>query len=236
MSGRASQRRDFNIVVLGAGGVGKSCLTAQFVQNVWIESYDPTIEDSYRKHIDVDGRQCMLEILDTAGTEQFTAMRELYMKTGQGFLLVFSITSQSSLYELAELREQIIRIKDDPNVPIVIVGNKSDLEDDRVTKYSSTSAGKSFAKTASRTLAAAEDSEKTITQRGEIEIETIRDDRMGREEGRRRGRGANVLNLDGWLDSFCVFVVGDDDGDSGNGDSGDGDSGDGDWWWSERVG
>jgi len=58
--------------------------------------------------------------------------RELYMKTGQGFLLVFSITSQSSLVELQELREQIIRIKDDENVPIVIVGNKSDLEEDRV--------------------------------------------------------------------------------------------------------
>ena len=46
--------------------------TAQFVQNVWIESYDPTIEDSYRKQIEVDGRQCILEILDTAGTEQFS--------------------------------------------------------------------------------------------------------------------------------------------------------------------
>ncbi|KAI9814553.1 MAG: Ras- protein rsr1 [Thelocarpon impressellum] len=118
-------RRESNIVVLGAGE------WAQFVQNVWIESYDPTIEDSYRKQIEVDGRQCMLEILDTAGTEQFTAMRELYMKTGQGFLLVFSITSLSSLHELAELREQIVRIKDDVNVPLVIVGNKSDLEDDR---------------------------------------------------------------------------------------------------------
>jgi len=57
--------------------------------------------------------------------------RELYMKQGQGFLLVFSITSLSSLNELAELREQIIRIKDDENVPLVIVGNKSDLEEDR---------------------------------------------------------------------------------------------------------
>lgn len=54
------------------------------------------------------------------------------MKTGQGFLLVFSITSQSSLNELSELRETIIRIKDDENVPIVIVGNKSDLEQDRM--------------------------------------------------------------------------------------------------------
>ncbi|KAF7712185.1 Ras-related small GTPase [Penicillium ucsense] len=122
-------QREYHIVVLGAGGVGKSCLTAQFVQNVWIESYDPTIEDSYRKQIEVDGRQCILEILDTAGTEQFS--EELYMKQGQGFLLVFSITSMSSLNELSELREQIIRIKDDEKVPIVIVGNKSDLEEDR---------------------------------------------------------------------------------------------------------
>ena len=53
------------------------------------------------------------------------------MKQGKGFLLVFSITSMSSLHELSELREQITRIKDDENVPIVIVGNKSDLEEDR---------------------------------------------------------------------------------------------------------
>ncbi|EEH33052.2 hypothetical protein PAAG_04105 [Paracoccidioides lutzii Pb01] len=58
------------------------------------------------------------------------------MKQGQGFLLVFSITSMSSLNELAELREQIIRIKDDENVPIVIVGNKSDLEEDRAVSRS----------------------------------------------------------------------------------------------------
>lgn len=53
------------------------------------------------------------------------------MKSGQGFLLVFSITSLSSLNELYELREQIIRIKDDDKVPLVIVGNKSDLDEDR---------------------------------------------------------------------------------------------------------
>jgi GTPase SAR1 family protein len=57
--------------------------------------------------------------------------RELYIKTGQGFLLVFSITSLSSLQELSDLREQIMRIKDDEHVPIVLVGNKCDLEDDR---------------------------------------------------------------------------------------------------------
>ncbi|KAI1076974.1 ras family-domain-containing protein [Whalleya microplaca] len=76
----------------------------------------------------------MRHSLDTAGTEQFVAMRDLYMKTGQGFLLVFSIVSPSSLAELAGLRDEIIRIKDDENVPIVICGNKSDLEDVRTVQ------------------------------------------------------------------------------------------------------
>lgn len=53
------------------------------------------------------------------------------MKSGQGFLLVFSITSKTSLQEIISLREEIIRIKDDENIPIVIVGNKLDLEEQR---------------------------------------------------------------------------------------------------------
>lgn len=58
-------------------------------------------------------------------------MRDLYMKTGHGFIVVFSITSMSSFQELSMLRDEIIRIKDDEHVPIVIVGNKADLEESR---------------------------------------------------------------------------------------------------------
>ena len=58
----------------------------------------------------------MLEILDTAGTEQFTAMRDLYMKNGQGFVLVYSITAQSTFNDLMDLREQILRVKDTDDV------------------------------------------------------------------------------------------------------------------------
>merc|ERR1712130_360048 len=107
-----TRMREYKIVVLGSGGVGKSALTVQFVQGIFVEKYDPTIEDSYRKQVEVDGQQCMLEILDTAGTEQFTAMRDLYMKNGQGFVLVYSITAQSTFNDLQDLREQILRVKD----------------------------------------------------------------------------------------------------------------------------
>nr|KAJ3419616.1 Ras- protein Rap-1b [Polyrhizophydium stewartii] len=124
--------REYKLVVLGSGGVGKSALTVQFVQSIFVEKYDPTIEDSYRKQVEIDGQQCMLEILDTAGTEQFTAMRDLYMKNGQGFILAYSITSQATFNDLVELREQILRVKDSDKVPMVLVGNKCDLEDDRV--------------------------------------------------------------------------------------------------------
>lgn len=122
---------DYKVVVLGAGGVGKSSVTVQFVQGVYVESYDPTIEDSYRKQIEIDGRACDLEILDTAGVAQFTAMRELYIKSGKGFLLVYSVTDENSLKELLALREQVLRIKDSDSVPMVLIGNKCDLNDDR---------------------------------------------------------------------------------------------------------
>jgi len=124
--------KEFKIVVLGSGGVGKSALTVQFVQGIFVEKYDPTIEDSYRKQVEYENNHYLLEILDTAGTEQFTAMRDLYMKNGQGFVLVYSIIAQSTFNDLPDLREQILRVKDTDMVPMVLVGNKCDLEEQRV--------------------------------------------------------------------------------------------------------
>ncbi|KZS05823.1 Ras-related protein Rap-1B [Daphnia magna] len=62
----------------------------------------------------------------------WNAMRDLYMKNGQGFVLVYSITAQSTFNDLQDLREQILRVKDTDDVPLVLVGNKCDLEDERV--------------------------------------------------------------------------------------------------------
>jgi len=123
--------KEYKVVVLGSGGVGKSALTVQFVSNQFLEKYDPTIEDFYRKAIEVDHSPSILEILDTAGTEQFASMRDLYIKNGQGFLLVYSITNKQTLQDVAPMRDQIVRLKGQENVPMILVGNKRDIYDER---------------------------------------------------------------------------------------------------------
>jgi len=85
------------IVVLGSGVVGKWALTLRWIEGYYRGNYDPTIQEMYSKALEVDGQSWMLEIVDTAGTETFTAMRDLYMKNGHGFILVYSILAQQTL-------------------------------------------------------------------------------------------------------------------------------------------
>ncbi len=97
--------------------------TIRFVQGKFVDRYDPTIEDSYQKSLDLkldekeeETRRCNLEILDTAGTDQFAAMRELYLRDGDGFALVYSVTSAASFHELNDIYEQLIKNREEPSV------------------------------------------------------------------------------------------------------------------------
>ncbi|KAF7375090.1 hypothetical protein MSAN_00395400 [Mycena sanguinolenta] len=148
--------RQFNVVVLGAGGVGKSALTIRFVRDVFASAYDPTIgrsfwrQEQYHRPIMVDGEQDALEVLDTAGAEQFTSLNEVYIKVIKSTLPTrhlqtnahnsavrswirfgFQASLVSDLKEVESLRKQIFRIKGTENVPIVVVGTKSDLVNER---------------------------------------------------------------------------------------------------------
>lgn len=104
------------------------------------DDFDPT--DSYRKQCVIDEEVALLDVLDTAGQEEYAAMREQYMRTGEGFLLVYSITSRQSFEEIMTFQQQILRVKDKDYFPIIVVGNKCDLESERqVSKQGTTRLG-----------------------------------------------------------------------------------------------
>jgi len=89
-----------------------------------------------------------LDILDTAGQEEFSALRHQYMRQGQGFLIVYSISDKASFERLQDFYNNIYRVKEDEipkgsKIPIIIVGNKCDLEQYRVV---TTEQGQDFAK------------------------------------------------------------------------------------------
>ncbi|XP_025989619.2 ras-like protein 2 [Solenopsis invicta] len=128
---RQSYAQTYKLVVVGGGGVGKSAITIQFIQSYFVTDYDPTIEDSYTKQCVIDDVPAKLDILDTAGQEEFSAMREQYMRSGEGFLLVFAVTDHSSFDEMSKFHRQILRVKDRDEFPMLMVGNKADLDHQR---------------------------------------------------------------------------------------------------------
>eukprot|EP01094_Clydonella_sp_ATCC50884_P019149 TRINITY_DN3680_c0_g1_i1.p1 TRINITY_DN3680_c0_g1~~TRINITY_DN3680_c0_g1_i1.p1 ORF type:complete len:234 (-),score=57.53 TRINITY_DN3680_c0_g1_i1:48-749(-) len=120
----------YKIVVLGLAGSGKSCLTIRYTQNHFVREYDPTIENSYRKQVEVDGEKAMLDILDTAGEEEYSVMRDQYINSGQGFVILYSVTNKHSLAEARDLRSEVVEVKGG-HVPTIIVAAKCDLEKER---------------------------------------------------------------------------------------------------------
>jgi len=115
------------LALVGSGGVGKSALTLQFTKSMFCEEYDPTIEDSYQHQIVVDNAVAHLEILDTAGQEEYSAIREQYMYSGEGFLLVYSVSDRESFNEMPQFRTQILRVHEVEEFPMILVANKCDI-------------------------------------------------------------------------------------------------------------
>jgi len=128
----SSKGKEITIVILGAGATGKSSITVQQVSGHFLAVYDPTIEDSYRTSINVNGEQIVFEILDTAGQEEYSALRDSYIRTGDAYIGVCSLTSRLSLVELHGFLEQIKMVLDKDSydeIPIIIAANKCDLTD-----------------------------------------------------------------------------------------------------------
>lgn len=87
--------------------------------------------DSYRKKVNLDNTESFIDILDTAGQEEYAAIRDNYYRSGEGFLCVFSICEHESFKNTQEFRDQICRVLDNDSIPFILVGNKADLADQR---------------------------------------------------------------------------------------------------------
>ncbi|PSR71273.1 hypothetical protein PHLCEN_2v12787 [Hermanssonia centrifuga] len=112
----------WRVAVLGDGGVGKTALAVQ--------TYDPTIEDAYRKQLVVDNRMCFIEVIDTAGQEEYKTLRDQWVREGQGFILVYSIASRATFERLEVFRQAMLNVKRQKPV-FILVGNKSDKQFER---------------------------------------------------------------------------------------------------------
>ncbi|KAI0639160.1 ras protein [Trametes polyzona] len=120
----------WRVAVLGDGGVGKTALAVQFTLNCFVETYDPTIEDAYRKQLVVDNRMCFVEVIDTAGQEEYATLRDQWVREGQGFILVYSIASRATFERLDVFRQAMLKVKRQKPV-FMLVGNKCDKQYER---------------------------------------------------------------------------------------------------------
>lgn len=119
------------IALMGYRAVGKSSLAIQFVQGQFVDAYDPTIENTFKKTFRIRGQDYELELVDTAGQDEFTIFPDQYSVDVHGYVLVYSIDSNKSFEICQIIHEKLIDLLGNPRVPIVLVGNKNDLHMER---------------------------------------------------------------------------------------------------------
>ena len=121
-----------NICILGDGSVGKSSVTLRFTNDKFYENTIPTILNRITFNKLIDNKEVKFHVNDTSGQEEYELVRDIYIGRCDAFVLIYSITCMNSLSQLKIIMDSIIRIKNDDDISIILVGNKCDLEDERV--------------------------------------------------------------------------------------------------------
>lgn len=121
------------VVVIGSAGVGKTSIIHQFLYDRFPVDHNPTVEEMHRSDYEIGGACLALDILDTSGTYEFPAMRRLAIQSADAFILVYAINDAASFEDVSAQRELILQMRK-PSVPIVVVGNKCDLEEQRLVR------------------------------------------------------------------------------------------------------
>lgn len=123
--------REFKVVLLGEGCVGKTSIVLRYCQNIFNTAHITTLQATFLSHkLNVNGTRVELNIWDTAGQERYHALGPIYYRNSNGAILVFDITDEDSFNRVKNwVKELQIMLGND--VPLVIVGNKMDMEKDR---------------------------------------------------------------------------------------------------------
>ncbi|KAL1871453.1 hypothetical protein VTK73DRAFT_2061 [Phialemonium thermophilum] len=131
------------LAIVGSRSVGKSSLAVRYVENHFVESYYPTIENTFSKEIKVKNQDYALEIVDTAGQDEYSILNSKHFIGIHGYMLVYSVSSMQSFGMIRVIRDKILNHLGADKVPICIVGNKSDLRPEQ--RQVSTEDGKKLA-------------------------------------------------------------------------------------------
>ena len=131
MSSADSSTNSFKVVVVGSSGVGKTAVVRQLIDGKFTEEGQPTIGVEFKTYsLTADGDNIKLQIWDTAGQERFRSVSKAYFRNAVGAILVYDITNRSSFEELNNWLNDLNSLAA-PNACIVLIGNKSDLTEER---------------------------------------------------------------------------------------------------------
>ncbi|CAI9740090.1 ras-related and estrogen-regulated growth inhibitor-like [Octopus vulgaris] len=124
---KKSSLGETKVAVVGAEGVGKSALSVRFLTRRFIGEYDQSSDTKYKHNAVVDGESVAFEIMDTRSLNQDNGARDDVIRWGDGFMLVYSVTSRTSFDIILDIRRKIEDVKKAAHVPVIVVGNKADM-------------------------------------------------------------------------------------------------------------
>jgi GTPase KRas protein len=122
------------IALIGKSLVGKSAITNVFVSSKFPSEYDTTIEDKYTVERFISNYPCSIDILDTAGQDDYYTLIDNWINSSDGFILVFSITDKES-FEVCKSRYERIKLNKGSNFRLILAGNKADCAEKRTVSY-----------------------------------------------------------------------------------------------------
>lgn len=132
--GRSLNNEPIHIAIVGPGAVGKSAITQRIIDNTFVADYDPTIEDLFETSMCIDGYNCSVCLLDTAGQEDFKGLREGQMRDKNGYILVYSLVNRDTFEDLNSFYDTLLDVLDSEHSemkPMILCGNKADLPQHR---------------------------------------------------------------------------------------------------------